>query len=69
MYPEHILDDEGGQVANSVSITIGQRVQTVHIVDIGVLQSTPGVSQILIYDKRDHIETLKQYRKHPHIET
>ena len=26
MYPEHILDDEGEQVANSVSITREQRV-------------------------------------------
>ena len=35
-----------------------------------ILQSAPGVSQIRMYDKRDHmLETLKQYRRYPHIET
>ena len=34
MYPEHILFDEGEQVANSVSITKEHRVQTVHFLDI-----------------------------------
>ena len=67
-YPEHILDDEGEQVAHPVSITEEQRVQTVHFLNVEILQSTPGVSQIRVYDKRDHIETLKQYRGYPHIE-
>ena len=69
MHPEHILDDEGEQVANPVSITKEQRGQTVHFLDMEVLQSTPGVSQIRMYDERDHIATLKQYRRYPHIET
>ena len=33
------------------------------------LQSMPGVSPIRVYDKRDHIEALQQYRRYPHIET
>ena len=37
MYPEHILDDEGEQVANPVSITTEQRGQTVHFLDIEIL--------------------------------
>ena len=55
MYPEHILDDEGEQVANPASITKEQRGQTVHVLDMEILQSTPGVSQIRMHDKRDHI--------------
>ena len=69
MHPKHILDDEGEQVANPVSITKEQRGQTVHFLDMEILQSTPGVSQIQMYDKQDHIETLKQYRRYLHIET
>ena len=69
MYPKHILDDEGEQVTNPVSITKEQRGQTVHLLDIDIIQSTPGVSQIRMYDKRDHMETLKQYRRYRHIET
>ena len=69
MYPEHILNDQGEQVANPVSITKEQRGQTVHFLDMEILQSTPGVSQIRMYDKRDHMATLKQYRRYPHIET
>ena len=69
MYPEHTLDDEGEQVANPVFITKEQRGQTVHFLDMEILQSTPGVSQIRMYDKRDHMETLKQYRRYRHIET
>ena len=34
-----------------------------------ILYSTPGVSQIKMYDKRDHMGTLEDYRKYPHIET
>ena len=70
MYPEYILDDEGEQVANPVvSITKEQRGQTVHFLDMEILQSTPGVSQIRMYDKRDDMETLEQNRRYPHIET
>ena len=46
MYPQHILDDEGEQVANPVSITKERRVPTVHLLGMEILQSTPGVSQI-----------------------
>ena len=70
MYPEHILDDEGEQVANPVSITKEQKCKKcIFWVYMEILQSTPGVSQIRVYDKRDNIETLKQYRRYPHIET
>ena len=34
-----------------------------------ILQSMPGVSQIKMYDKRDHMRTLVDDRKYPHIET
>ena len=47
LYPEHILDDEGAQVANPVSIKKEQRGQTVHFLDMEILQSAPAVSQIL----------------------
>ena len=69
MYPEHLLRDEGEQFANPVSTTKEQRGPTVHFLDMDTLQSTPGVSQIRVYDKRDHMATLKQYRRYPHIET
>ena len=59
MYPEHILDGEGEQVANPVSITKEQRGPTVHFLDMDIYQSTPAVSRIRVYDKRDHMETLK----------
>ena len=60
MYPEHILDDEGAQVANPVSINKEQRGQTVHFLDMEILQSTSGVSQIRMYDTRDHMIALRQ---------
>ena len=69
MYLEHILDDDGKKVAKPQATTKEQRVKTVHILGIGVLQSTPGVSLTRMYDKRDHMETLKQYHRYPHIET
>ena len=59
--------NEGEQVANPVSITKEQRGQTVHFLDMEILRSTPGVSQSRMHDKRDHMETLKQYRRYPHI--
>ena len=46
MHPEHIPDDEGKQVANPASITKKEKGQTAHFLDLEILQSTPGVSQI-----------------------
>ena len=53
MYPGHILDDMGEQVANPVSITKEQRGPTAHFLDMEIFQSTPEVSQIRMYDERD----------------
>ena len=53
LYPEHIPDDEGEQVANPASITKKERGQTAHFLDLEILQSTPGVSQTRVYEKRD----------------
>ena len=40
-----------------------------HFLDMEIVQSKPGVSQISMYDKRDHMATLAEYRRYPHVET
>ena len=32
-----------------------------------IVQSKPGVAQIRMYDKRDHMATLAEYRRYPHV--
>ena len=51
------------------SIIKEQSGETVHFLDMEIVQSKPGVSQIRMYDKRDHMETLAEYRRYPHVET
>ena len=34
-----------------------------------IVQSKPGVSQVRMYDKQDHMATLADYRRYPHVET
>ena len=69
MYPEYVEDIDREEVENPVSIIKEQARSIVHFLDLEILQSTPGVSQIKIYDKRDHMGTLEDIRKYPHIET
>ena len=57
------------EISYLVSITIEQKRQTVYFLDEEIVQSTPGVSQIRIFGKCDHIETMKQCCRYPHIET
>ena len=34
-----------------------------------IVQSKPGVSQVRMYDKQDHMATLAEYRRYHHVET
>ena len=54
---------------NPISVTKEQTGGKVHFLDMEMLQSKAGVSQIRMYDKRDYMPTLAEYRRYPHIET
>ena len=70
MYPSFIEDADGEEKENPISIIKEQSGETVHFLDMEIVQSKPGVSQIRMYDKRDHMATLAQlYRRHLHVET
>ena len=69
MYPSFIQDADGEEIENPISIIKEQSGETVHFLDMEIVQSKPGVSQIRMYDKRDHMETLAEYRRYPHVET
>ena len=69
MYPVYVIGCGGEQILNPISISKQQTGQTVHFVDMEILQHKPGVSQIRMYDKRDYMPTLAEYRRYPHIET
>ena len=61
----YVEDVDGEEIENPVSIK-EQAGSTVHFLDMKILQSTPGISQIKMYDERDHMGTLEDYRKYPH---
>ena len=64
----YVEDVDGEEIENPVvDIVKEQAGSSVHFLDMEILQSTPGVSQIKIYDKRDHMGTLEDYRRYPHI--
>ena len=66
MYPSVIEDTDGEEIENLISIVKEQSGETVHFLDMDIVQSEPGVSQIRMYDKRDHMATLAEYRRYPH---
>ena len=72
MYPSFTEDADCEEIENPISIVKEQSGETVHFVDMEMVQSKPGVSQIRTYDKRDHMPTLAEYhhRRYPnHVET
>ena len=69
MYPSFIEDADGEEIENPISIVKEQSGETVHFLDMEIVQNKPGVSQIGMYDKRDHMATLAEYRRYPHVET
>ena len=69
MYPSFIEDADGEEIENPISIVKEQSGETVRFLDMEIAQSKPDVSQIRMYDKRDHMATLAEYRRYPHVET
>ena len=69
MYPVYVEDVDGEEIKDPVSIVKEQERSSVHFRDMEIFQSTPGVSQIKMYDKRDNMGMLEDYRNYPHIET
>ena len=69
MYPSFIEDADGEEIENLISIVEEQSGETVHFLDMEIVQCKPGLSQIRIYDKRDHMATLADYRRYHHVET
>lgn len=69
MYPKMVTNGNGGLRPNTISIVEEQSGTAVHFLDMDIFQSTPGKTEIKIYDKREHMKTLHNYRRFPHIET
>ena len=46
MYPSFIDDAHGEEIEHPISIAKGQSGETVHFLDMEIVQSKPGVSQI-----------------------
>ena len=63
MYPSLIEDADGEEIENLISIVKEQSGEIVHFLDMEIVQSKPGVPQIRMYDKRDHMATLAEYRR------
>ena len=57
MYPLFVEDADGEEIENPMSIVKEQSGKTVNFLDMQIVQSKPGVSQIRMYDKRDHMST------------
>ena len=51
MYPSFTEDADCEEIENPISIVKEQSRETVHFLDMEIVQSKPGVSQIRMYDK------------------
>ena len=60
------IEDADGEIENPICIVKEQSGETVHFLDMKIVQSKPGVSLIRMYDERDHMATLlAEYRRYP----
>ena len=69
IYPSFIEDADGEEMENPLSVVKEQSGETVRFLDMEIVPSKPGVSQIRMCDRRDHIAKLAEYRRYPHVET
>ena len=53
----------------TIELTCEQHGLSVHFLDLEVVQGTDGVTHLVMYDKRDGMVTLANYRRFPHFET
>lgn len=69
MYDKLVYDLDGKLVPTSIDITCEQRGSGVHFLDMEVVQDGSGTTHLKMYDKRDAMATLANYRRFPHSET
>ena len=70
MYRTTVLDFDGNVRPSPVSIVQDQQGPNVHFLDnMQIMQLSPGICDVKMYDKRDSMPALASYRKFPHIET
>ena len=69
MYPTTVLDFNGNVRPSPISIVQDQQGPSVHFLDMQIMQLSPGICDVKMYDKRDSMPALASYRKFPHIET
>ena len=70
MYPTTVLDFDGNVRPSPVSIVQDQQGPNVHFLDnMQIMQLSPGICDVKMYDKRDSMPALASYKKLPHIET
>ena len=69
MYPTTVLDFDGNVRPSPISIVQDQQGPNVHFLDMQIIQLSPGICDVKMYDKRDSMLALASYRKFPHIET
>ena len=69
LYPSS-MKNRDEEIENPISIVNEKSGETAeHFLDMEIVQSKPDVSQIRMCDKRDHMATLAEYRRYPHVET
>ena len=69
MYPSTVLDFDGNVRPSPISIVRDQQGPNVHFLDMKIMQLSPRICDVKMYDKRDSMPALASYRKFPHIET
>ena len=69
MYDSMIVDTEGGLIPTTIKLLREQVGCSAHFLDMKIIQDGIRGIQVQMYDKRDAMPSLQNYRKFPHIET
>ncbi len=69
MYHKTMWNLDGELIPNTIELTCEQQGESVHFLDMEIVQDSSRTTHIRMYDKRDSMPTLVNYRRFPHVET
>jgi hypothetical protein len=67
VYPTKVRDADGSEVCNPMHLNLEREGKQVHYLDLDITVTNNGLFHTKVYNKRDHLQALHDYRNFAHI--
>ena len=67
VYPTEVRDADGSKVRNPMQLNLEREGKHIHYLDLDITVLNNGIFHTTLYNKRDHLEALHDYREFAHI--